>query len=62
MTAPARFRQADVERAVAGALKAGARLKEVRIDPNSGAIRLFTDDVEPADDDWRSQQPLYRRA
>lgn len=42
MTAPARFSQADLTRAVKGLTNAGMRVTSVRIDPN-GAIMVMTD-------------------
>jgi len=42
MTAPARFKQEDVKRAVAGALGAGLRVGRVEITPD-GRIVVHTD-------------------
>ncbi len=40
MTAPARFKQDDVARAVAGAIKGGMSIGSMEIDPN-GVIRIM---------------------
>ena len=49
MTAPARFSQADVTRAVAGVTKAGMRVGRVEIDPN-GKIVIMSESVAPPAD------------
>lgn len=47
MTAPARFKQDDVTRAVRGCEKAGLRIGAVRIAPN-GEIVILSEAVAPA--------------
>lgn len=49
MTAPARFKQDDIKRAVAGVTAAGMRVGRVEIDP-SGKIVILSDTVAPAAD------------
>ena len=49
MTAPARFKQDDIKRAVAGVTAAGMRVGRVEIDP-SGKIVILSDTVAPATD------------
>jgi hypothetical protein len=53
MTAPARFKQDDVTRAVKGATAAGMRVGRVEIDPN-GRIVVLSESVAPptARNDW----------
>ena len=53
MTAPARFKQDDVMRAVKGATAAGMRVGRVEIDPN-GRIVVLSESVAPpsARNDW----------
>ena len=46
MTAPARFKQQDVTRAVQGVIKAGMRVGRVEIDPN-GRIIVLSESVAP---------------
>jgi len=46
MTAPARVKQSDVTRAVAGAVKAGMRIGRVEIDAN-GKIVILSETVAP---------------
>lgn len=40
MTAPARFKQADIKRAAAGVVAAGVPIAKIEIDPN-GKIVIF---------------------
>lgn len=47
MNAPARFKEADVVRAVRGATKAGMRVGRVEIDPN-GKIVILSESIAPA--------------
>ncbi|MCP3735664.1 MULTISPECIES: hypothetical protein [Sphingomonas] len=47
MTAPARFKQDDIARAVSGVIKGGMRPGRVEIDPN-GKIVILSDTVAPA--------------
>ena len=49
MGAQHRFTQADVTRAVRGAVKAGMRVGQFKIDPN-GAIVVMSENVAPAVD------------
>ncbi len=54
MTAPARFKQSDVSRAIKGVKAAGAEIVRVEIDP-SGKIIIHTDPKAANDDgpsDW----------
>ena len=54
MTAPARFRQADVARAMKGVKAAGGKVERVEIDPN-GKIVIYTESSAANDDspsDW----------
>jgi len=53
MTAPSRFKQDDVTRAVKGATAAGMRVGRVEIDPN-GRIVVLSESVAPptARNDW----------
>jgi hypothetical protein len=46
MSAPARFSQADVKRAVSGVTKAGLRAGRVEIDPN-GRIVIISESAAP---------------
>lgn len=47
MTAPARFSQADLSRALKGARAGGMRVGRVEIDPN-GKIVIVSESVAPA--------------
>ncbi len=49
MTAPARFKQDDVTRAVRGVVKAGMRVGRVEIDPN-GHIIILSESSAPSPD------------
>ncbi len=49
MTAPGRFKQEDITRAVAGATKAGMRIGRIEIDP-TGKIVILSETVAPAVD------------
>lgn len=54
MTAPAKFRQADVTRAIRGALAAGRKVERIEIDAN-GKIVIYTESQAANDDgpsDW----------
>lgn len=54
MTAPARFKQSDVERAVKGVKAAGQKVERVEVEP-SGKIVIYTDSQAANDDgpsDW----------
>lgn len=61
MTAPAKFRQADINRAFKGARAAGYIHVRVEIEP-SGKLVVHASDNSPVDDgdDWRKNQPLYQ--
>lgn len=56
MTAPVRFRQSDVRRAIKAAEEAGRAVQRVEIDTD-GTIRLyFTDEAPVSDyDRWRAE-------
>lgn len=47
MTAPARFRQSDVTRAIRSAKDAGVRLSKILILPNGGIEMTFGGDAKP---------------
>lgn len=49
MSAPARFKQDDLARAVAGATKGGMRVGRIEIDPN-GKIVIMSETVAPPAD------------
>lgn len=54
MTAPARFRQSDVSRAMKGVKAAGGHVVRVEVDPN-GKIIIHTESTAANDDapsDW----------
>lgn len=54
MTAPARFRQSDVTRAIKAVAAAGRKVQKVEIDP-SGKIVIYTESQAANDDgpsDW----------
>jgi len=60
MTAPARFTQADVTRAVKGATQAGLHIARVEIDRDGKIVIVLGEIESPAGiDDWRKEQPLY---
>ena len=46
MSAAARFKEADITRAMKGAIKAGMRIGRVEIDPN-GKIVILSESVAP---------------
>lgn len=60
MTAPARFKQSDVTKAMRGARLAGFTSVRVKIDPEGNLDIIANDTAVADDDDWRSKQPLYR--
>jgi hypothetical protein len=49
MTAPARFKQDDIKRAIAGVTAGGMRVGRVEIDPN-GKIVILSEAVAPPAD------------
>lgn len=54
MTAPARFKQSDVTRAIKGAMAAGKKVERVEVEP-SGKIVIYTESQAANDDspsDW----------
>lgn len=61
MTAPARFKQSDVDRIVKSARRGGYASVNIVIDPDGKIVASMSDQV-PLDeqDDWRRNQPLYR--
>lgn len=61
MTAPARFKQSDINRAMRGARAAG--FTDVRIEIATDGKLVVHGSVKATDlpaDDWRANQPLYR--
>lgn len=61
MTAPARFRQTDVDRIVKSARRGGYAHVYVTITPDGKIEARMSDQSVPDDgDDWRKDQPLYR--
>jgi hypothetical protein len=57
--APARFKQADVTRALRGAIAAGVTIARVEIDPRDGNIVILTPGVSSSPlapyDAWKSE-------
>ena len=44
------FKQADVSRAVKGAISGGMRIGRIEIDPSSGKIIILPPDAKPAEE------------
>lgn len=58
MTAPARFRQEDLTRAVRGVVKAGVRVGSIEIDPNGRIVILPESSAPPrARNEWDDDLP-----
>ncbi len=60
MTAPARFTQADINRAMKAARLAGYATVRVKIDQAGNLDVIASDGPSAPDDDWRARQPIYR--
>ncbi|MFT3967617.1 MAG: hypothetical protein QM690_17215 [Sphingobium sp.] len=62
MTAQARFKQSDINRAMRGARAAGFTNVSVEISPDGKIVINARDDLTEAApaDDWRRHQPLYK--
>lgn len=54
MTAPARFKQSDIKRAVSGALSAGLGIQKIEIDRDGKIVIIPASDKKPVadNDEW----------
>ena len=62
MTAPARFREADIKRAAAGVVRAGLSIAKIEIDPTGKIVIIpgIPEDKGSDSDEWDARIQVYR--